>query len=106
MLPVTARYGNSSGRTRLRRRTSAGSSPSSSAIWSIARSMENAAGTRAMPRYGPPLVVVGDVEVVAMVARVGRCHHVLAPVLDPLDRPAEAQGEEAGDDLLGIDVAL
>jgi hypothetical protein len=46
-------YGKSSGRSRLRMRTSIGSIPSASATPSIARSIVRQAAERATPRYAP-----------------------------------------------------
>ena len=49
-MPVTDVYGNSSGRTRLRRRTSAPSIPTASATASIVRSIVKQAAGRETPR--------------------------------------------------------
>ena len=44
-------------------------------------------------------------DVVDLVARVVRGDEMLAPVLDPLDRPAEAKRAERDQHVLGIDLA-
>ena len=44
-------------------------------------------------------------DMVGLLARVVGGHHVLAPVLDPLHRAAQAEGGEADQQVLGVDLA-
>ena len=57
-------------------------------------------------REDAALVVEPDLDIVQLVARMRRGHEMLAPVLDPAHRPAEAAREERDQQVLGIDVAL
>ena len=57
-------------------------------------------------RQNAAIIVKADLDVVQLVARMGRAHQMLAPVLDPAHRPAEPAGEEGDQQVLGIDVAF
>ncbi len=57
-------------------------------------------------RQDAALVVEADLDIVQLVARMRRGHEMLAPLLDPAHRPAEAAREERDQEILGVGVAL
>ena len=52
------------------------------------------------------VIVKADLDIVPLVARMGRAHQVLAALLDPAHRPAEPAREERDQQVLGVDMAL
>src|SRR5258708_39237724 len=52
------------------------------------------------------VVVEPDLEIVQLVARMGRAHQMLAASLDPAHRPPEPACEEGDQQILGVDMPL
>ena len=57
-------------------------------------------------REDAAVVVEADLDVMQLVARMRRTHHVLAAIFDPAYRSSEPAGEERDQQILGIDVAF
>ena len=54
----------------------------------------------------PAVIGKADFDIVELIARMGRAHQVLLPILEPAHRPPEAAGEKRDQHILGIDMAL
>ena len=57
-------------------------------------------------RENMAVIVKADLDIVPLVARMRRAHQMLATVLDPAHRAAEAVREEGDQEVFGVDMAL